>query len=503
MDGFRKGYEFFSRNAGVSKAAFQGGAYVENVAKEIDKLVQDMSSMKGYNTSVDQLKGDAAEFWHGGTFNINAAVRGSKNRVVVDRSRELGSADIIGPSGEKYGLKYYGNGAESARQQAKSIFERFKEYQANGGSKSLEEYLAEGGYSEDVVLSDPLYLGQVRVIPVDQMRDAVAFLERKIAKEAVNRPEEAARYRETLQMLKDKVSDNKGNESIPLTEEDSRKLAELAKKGGFDPADWGLTTKKLINYEYVLQQAFQAGLSAATISVVLKVAPEIIKAIQYLIRNGKLDGKLFKKIGFSALSGGAEGFVRGSVAAAITTACKAGLWGETLKAVQPSWIGAIIVITMDTMKNAFAVATGKMTRRKLADELVREMFVSSCSLLMGGLVQGITAALPVAGFMLGSFVGSVLGSFAYSVGYNAIISFCVDTGFTMFGLVEQDYRLPTEVMRRIGLSVFEYDKFEIPAFSYQKFTVPKFEVPGFKPDSIDIVFLRRGVIGVRQIGYVM
>lgn len=46
------------------------------------------------------------------------------------------------------------------------------------------------------------------------------------------------------------------------------------------------------------------------------------------MENGKLDENQFKKIGFAALSGGAEGFIRGSVSAAITTACKAGVWGK-------------------------------------------------------------------------------------------------------------------------------------------------------------------------------
>ena len=38
--------------------------------------------------------------------------------------------------------------------------------------------------------------------------------------------------------------------------------------------------------------------------------------------------------------------------------------------------------------------------------------------------------------MIGSFVGSIIGSFTYNVGHKAIVSFCVDSGFTMFGLVE-------------------------------------------------------------------
>lgn len=504
MKGFQEGYAYFSKNAGTTHAAFKGEAYIESIVTEIEALTKSLNEMgkKQIQTASDKLKGNVAEFWHSGTFNINAALKGSKNRTFVDQSKEFASVDISSNFGKNFGLKYYKTGAASAKQQSKSVFERYAEYKANGGNDGLEEFLADRGFMNETVLSDPIYAGQVRVIPSDQMADAITFLERKIAKESISRPEEVERYRETLVMLQDKVRDNKGNESITLSKEDATKLADLAKESAFAPKDFGLTTEELVKYQYILQQAFKAGMSAAAISIVLKVAPEIVKAIQYLIINGELDEKQFQKIGFAALSGGAEGFIRGSVAAAITTACKAGLWGAALKSVNPTVIGAITVLAMDTMKNAFAVSTGKMESQELADELVREMFISSCSLLMGGFVQGIAAELPVVSFLLGSFVGSVLGSFAYSAGYNAVLSFCVNTGFTMFGLVDQDYRLPEDIIKKIGLSVFEYDKLECSTFFYPKFAVSKFEAPNLKLNSIDITFLRRGVIGIRQIGYI-
>lgn len=64
-----------------------------------------------------------------------------------------------------------------------------------------------------------------------------------------------------------------------------------------------------------MKQALKAGLNAATISIVLRTAPEIINAIKYLIENGEVDEEQFKKIGFAALRGGSEGFVRGTVSA--------------------------------------------------------------------------------------------------------------------------------------------------------------------------------------------
>lgn len=123
-------------------------------------------------------------------------------------------------------------------------------------------------------------------------------------------------------MLTDKIKDGKGTESVALTKEEAEQLARLAKEGKITDEtlkELGISTEDLIKYEYVMKQAFKAGVSAATISMVLKVAPEIYKAISYLIKNGELDEKQFQKIGFAALQGGAEGFVRGSVSAAIIT----------------------------------------------------------------------------------------------------------------------------------------------------------------------------------------
>ena len=419
----------------------------------------------------------------------------------------MGSVDISTNFRQKIGLKFYGTAEASARAQSTSIFQRFREYQYSGGELSLEDYLAKNGYSTaDTILSDPLYCGQIRVIPKDQLEDAIAFLKRKIASEENTRPDQVTRYKETLDLLTDRIKDGDGVESIPLTEKEARRLAQLAKEGKATAETLGQTTEDLVKFEHIMNQAFKVGLSSAVISLVLRTAPEIFKAIEHLIQLGEIAAEDFQKIGFAAVQGSAEGVIRGRVSAALTTAIKAGLRGEVIKETNPSIIGAVTVIVMDTMKNAFKVAQGQMTRRELANDLVRETFVSVCSLEAGGITQ-MWIEIPVLGFMLGSFVGSMIGSFAYTCGYNAILSFCVDTGFTMFGLVEQDYTLPEEVLEQIGIEVFHYDKFEYDRFEYEKFEYPKFEYKKFAPEQFDysklkMVFLRRGVIGIHRIGYV-
>ena len=506
MEAFKEGYEFFEKNAGNFAGYTAGVHYIDSVESEIKKLVNNLNEFKASGALIDTLKGDAAEFWHAGTFNINAAINSSKNRVQVDRSHAFGSADITGVNFDaKFGLKYYKDGASSAFQQSKSIFNRFSEYKAQGGKDSLDLYLEKRGYSADTVLSDPVYSGQFRVIPSDQLKEATIFLERKIREEAVKRPEQVHRYEETLKLLRDKVKDNEGNESIPLSEQEARELASLSKEGAVNPEDLHLTTEELIKYTNILKQAYKAGLTAATISMALRVAPEVLNAIAYLIKNGEIEESQFKKIGFAAITGAGEGFVRGTVSAAITASCKAGLCGSAMKSIDPSVIGAVTVLVMNSMKNSYQVTTGNMSRSEMVNELIKEMFVTTCALSIGSVSQSLIE-IPVLGYMIGSFVGSVAGSVIYSSIYNPVLSFCVDSGFTLFGLVDQNYELPEEVLKEIGIEVFEYKKFEFKKFEYKKFEFKKFEVQKKKNRKsnytrFETTFLRRGVIGVNCIGY--
>jgi len=99
-------------------------------------------------------------------------------------------------------------------------------------------------------------------------------------------------------------------------------------------------------------------------------------------------------------------------------------------------------------------------------------------------------------------VGSVVGSFIYKGVYSCVISFCVERGSTFFGLVEQNYELPIEIIRSTGVKVFEYEKFEPIKFTPQTFAVKRFEYRKFEPIKISTTFLRRGVIGVGAVGYV-
>ena len=141
MQGFNEGFAYFCKNTGTTFGADIGEQYVDKVNMSIEELMDTLNQFKGYKTDAAKLQGDLAEFWHAGTFNVDAAVKDSKSHAFVDRSHDFASADVSTNFGDRYGLKYYKNAALSAKAQAKSVFERFKEYQARGGKDSLDKFI--------------------------------------------------------------------------------------------------------------------------------------------------------------------------------------------------------------------------------------------------------------------------------------------------------------------------------------------------------------------------
>lgn len=416
MSTFQDGYKYFTQSAGAMGASIQGGNYIQSVEQEISKLTQKMNAeLSGSQASIDTAKGFAAEHWHAGTFNVSSALHGSTNRATVagDIRGQLGSPDIVGDAGPA-GLKYYKTAVDSAKQQAKSLWERYKEYEAQAKTAgrspmSFDEYRQK---APEIGMDAPLYGGQVRIIPKEQIEQAKEFLERKIAKESATRPEQVERYKETLKLLQDHLEDAEGNQSVPLSSEDAKRIAKLAEDGKFDPKEFGISTESLVNWDYIKAQSVQAGLSAAAISVALKTAPEIVRGIRHLIETGEIDPEQLKKTGLVALSSSAEGFLRGMLSASITIACKAGLWGQALKSVSPTMVGGIVVFALDSIKGSFLVLTNQKDGQDFKQEIAEEAFST-----VGAAVAGATfnAVIPGVGYLVGALIGSMLGSYSYHI----------------------------------------------------------------------------------------
>lgn len=497
-----KGYNAAIQNTTTQYAGQQAEQYINNINSAIDTLNNDINVFKGFETGVAQLKGDVSEFWVSGTFNINAALNDSKFRTIVDRSHDFASADITSNWGESFGLKYLRNAQASADAQSTSYFERYCEYKAVSGRVDLtfEDFLKERNINpNDVFRYDSIYNGQTRIIPSDQLKEAITYLKIKIAKEAENRPEQVARLKETLDKLESKIKAPDGTQSIELTKEEAENLANLAKEGKFDAREMGLSTEELVKLEHILRQGVKAGLTAAVISFVLKTAPKVYECLVQLIEDGEIDEDHLRDLGFSALSGSSEGFLRGFIVASLTTACESGVWGETMKSISPGVIAGLTVIMLNMMKDSYFVATGKMTKQEMAANLSRNIFVTSLALGMGSLTQILLPMVPGA-YLIGNFVGSIAGSFVYSAMDNAFMALCVESGWTMFGLVDQDYELPDDVINELGFDLYEVDEFNVDEYDVDEFTLDEYDIDDYDGDFISV--LRRGVIGVHRVGYI-
>ena len=210
-------------------------------------------------------------------------------------------------------------------------------------------------------------------------------------------------------------------------------------------------------------------------------------------------------MGAKGISAGAEGFLRGSVSASLQIICESGALGETLKGISPTVLGTVVAVVMQTVKNSILVAFGKMSAKQMGAAFVNTVVVSGGYLLgahIGGIIgQTIGFELPVVGYLLGSLIGTSF-CVVYNIGKKKLISFCVDTGFTCFGLVEQNYELPEDVLNELGIETIP-----IPRAEVERIDVPRTQVMGAgigtaEYGTIDITVLRRGVIGVKKIGYV-
>ena len=154
------------------------------------------------------------------------------------------------------------------------------------------------------------------------------------------------------------------------------------------------------------------------------------------------------------------------------------------------------------MKNGYDVACGRMEPREMSAQLTKQLAVSTVAVVCGTTGQVLLPELPVLGYMLGSFVGSVVASITLKISEKTILSFCADTGFSFFGLVEQNYELPKEIIERLGLEVVSLNHVELKRNELRQNKLGRATLSRTKYNTLDIMVLRRGIIGVNKIGYI-
>ena len=103
---------------------------------------------------------------------------------------------------------------------------------------------------------------------------------------------------------------------------------------------------------------------------------------------------------------------------------------------------------------------------------------------------------------MGSLIGFAIAELIHIGTKKLFFSFCVESGCTFFGLVEQNYELPQEIIDAIGVEVFEYEKFEYDTFQVDTFQFDPFKPDSFEYDKFGIKILRRGVIELGKVSYI-
>lgn len=68
------------------------------------------------------------------------------------------------------------------------------------------------------------------------------------------------------------------------------------------------------------------------------------------------------------------------------------------------------------------------------------------------------------------------------------------------GVVKQNYILPDNVIEELGIDLFDYEKMFFDEYQFDKFNFEELSLDEYIPDFISII--RRGVIGIHQVGYV-
>lgn len=514
-DSIKDGYSFFMNNAstfvGSTETVQTSGQYIGDVNEKILWL-KDAINNNGNNNPSNS--GYLAEYWHDGTCKISAAILRTNTWTHVEDSQEsrsvLGGADITTSWEQDYGLKYCKDGKASAMAQATTIKQRYMEYIHNHPDCSKEEYLRVHGLDENTDINLPLYESQARLIPSDQLEAAKEALQRRIDHDIAVGGEQAKDVLALIQTknaLTDHIEGPNGEKSFPLTYEQAKQLQKCAKNGNFDPSKYDISAARLADKSYLLSNSVQAGINAAWTSVLLKIVPEIISVLKKAVEDDELSIDDLKKLGTDTIENSSLGFIRGVFTSSITTSIELGYWGESLQlaSLRPDFAASIAVVVATAMSiagDSIKLARGKITKEEFVYKVEKTVFIASASYICGIAVQGLMLEMPTIGYMLGSFVGSILGGLVFEAKERAFISICINKGWTFFGLVKQDYELPKEVMRKLGFNEMHYDEIHYEQMHYNELSYNSITYNELHYDKLDVIMVRRGVIGVRKIGYI-
>ena len=95
-----------------------------------------------------------------------------------------------------------------------------------------------------------------------------------------------------------------------------------------------------------------------------------------------------------------------------------------------------------------------------------------------------------------------LGGFVFEAKERAFMSICIHSGFTFFGFVEQDYELPSEVKDYLGIESMDIEQMTKEDMQYEECSPEQMVIEKMNFETMDVKWAKRGVVGIRKIGYI-
>lgn len=461
MSEFRRGFGLVAEQFVGDEIGRSVSRYADRVEASVEELIRDMAKVAVNDKDLHFAKGDVAELWHAGALNLDATQRGIPVAAFAPRDASPIDVALRGVAdGQAAQLKFYGMADATAK-----------------------------------AISDPKYGGlDQKVVPSDQL-EGVREAARRLALGNPERPEVAESYAHTSRVVDDRLRID-GAESRPLTERESRELTEqLRQSGDIDRDGFGLTPQQVVRWEDILRESTAAGARAALIAAALQAAPYLVTIAKKGIESGELSARDFAPLGRAMPKAMLRSGLAGGITAAFVGAAKQELLGATLKSVDPTFISAAVVLSICTIENSFKVATGEMSAIEASVRTAEDAF--SLAVAMGfGAIGSALIPVPVLGTLVGSIVGALVARLVVDGANEAVVSVAATTGWTFFGLVDQNYSVPAELLAASG-----WRTVELKTLEPRQLQVDSLNARTFEPAAFDLRVLRRGVVSFRRVGY--
>ncbi|MEM5513387.1 hypothetical protein WNY79_10885 [Pseudoalteromonas sp. AS84] len=464
MSVFTDNFQSVLNAMGSAHAIHVSTDYINNVNLAIDSACETIKSeaLRTRNVDIQFAKGNIAEAYHTGTFNVSAAAKGQadisaemilNNKTGEDiRYGKLGSDEHIAE------LKYYATGEKTAK-----------------------------------ALNNPAYSSGDKIVPADQLDDVRQAASRESIRNAEIRPDVSDNYNHTAEHSSDRLEyDNVS--STPLSNQEAIDLtAELKSE---ESTDYDLNIEEFVEWSDIARESGQAALSAAAFSAALSAAPYLAKAIMNGIKDGELDIVSLSKGASAVATSTPQIAFRALIAAAILNSSKAGYCGEVMKELSPNAIGMATSMVINTISHSLKYARGDISGSEVALNSIKDA-MALASGLYGATLGSFIIPIPVMGALIGNIIGSMVGATVFQYSHSITLGICVESGWTMFGFVDQDYQVSEDILKQCGFDLLNLQRFNQANFEPQRFQAQSIEI-----QTTNISFLRRGVIGISTVGYV-